>query len=79
MSQVVSGSHKSVNAAYQASKEEIAVSVVSVYNKLNGIELNTSAQLVRYAASAVTPVITERVRAGPRYPGTMLSCLMATV
>ena len=57
MTQVVSGSHKSVHAAYQASKEEIAVSVVSLYNKLNGIEVNTSAELVRYAASAVTPVI----------------------
>ncbi len=57
MSQVVSGSHKSVNAAYQASKEEISVSVVSLYNKLNGIEVNTSAELVRYAAGAVTPVI----------------------
>lgn len=57
MSQVVCGSQKSVNAAYQASKEQIAVSVVSLYNKLNGIEVNTSAELVRYAAGAVTPVI----------------------
>lgn len=57
MSQVVSGSKKSVHAAYQASKEEIGVSVISLYNKLNGIEVNTSAELVRYAAGAVTPVI----------------------
>ncbi|MFH1615414.1 MAG: transposase [Planctomycetota bacterium] len=57
MSQVVCGSQKSVNAAYQASKEEIAVSVVSVYNKLNGIEINTSAELVRYAAGVVASVI----------------------
>jgi IS4 transposase len=57
MSQVVCGSQKSVHAAYQASKEEIAVSVVSLYSKLNGIEVNTSAELVRYAAGAVTPVI----------------------
>ena len=57
MSQVVSGSQKSVHAAYQASQDEIAVSVVSLYSKLNGIEVNTSAELVRYAASAVTPVI----------------------
>jgi IS4 transposase len=46
-----------VYAAHQASKEEIGVSVTSVYNKLNGIEVNTSAELVRYAAGAVTPVI----------------------
>jgi IS4 transposase len=31
--------------------------VASVYNKLNGIEVNTSAELVRYAAGAVTPII----------------------
>lgn len=57
MSQVVCGSRKSVNAAYQAAKEDISVSIVSLYNKLNGIEVNTSAELVRYAASAVAPVI----------------------
>jgi hypothetical protein len=57
MSQVVSGSRASVHAGYQASKEDIGVSVKSLYNKLNGIELNTSAGLVRYAAGAVTPVI----------------------
>ena len=57
MTQVVSGSRHSVHAAYQASKEQIAVSVTSLYNKLNGIEVNTSAELVRYAARAVTPVI----------------------
>ncbi len=67
MSQVVSGSQKSVHAAYQASKEEISVSVVSLYSKLNGIEVNTSAELVRYAAGAVTPVI-EGLRGTQRSP-----------
>ncbi len=57
MCQVVSDSRRSVHAAYQASKEQIAVSVTSLYNKLNGIEVNTSAELVRYAAAAVSPVI----------------------
>ncbi len=57
MAQVVSGSRRTVHAAHQASKEEIGVSVASVYNKLNGIEVNTSAELVRYAAGAVTPII----------------------
>ncbi len=57
LSQVVSGTHSSVNSAYQASKEDISVSVTSLYNKLNGIEINTSAELVRYAAGAVTPII----------------------
>jgi len=39
MSQVVLGSSKSVNAAYMAGKDEINVSITSVYNKLNGIEI----------------------------------------
>jgi IS4 transposase len=57
MSQVVRGSHHSVHAAYQASKEDISVSITSVYNKLNGIETETSAELVRYAARQVAPII----------------------
>ena len=57
MSQVVCGSRNSVHAAYQASTEDIGVSITSVYNKLNGIETSTSAELVRYAAQQVEPVI----------------------
>ena len=57
MSHVVSGSHHSVHAAYQASKDDIGVSITSVYNKLNGIETNISAELVRYAAEQVCPII----------------------
>ena len=57
MSQVVCGSRRSVHAAYQASTEDIGVSITSLYNKLNSIETNTSAELVRYAAKQVEPVI----------------------
>jgi len=57
MSQVVRGSHPSVHAAYQAKKEDIGVSITSVYNKLNGIEPKISADLVRYAAKQVEPII----------------------
>jgi len=57
MSQVVCGVRSSVHAAHQASEEEISVSVTSVYNKLNGIEANTSAELVRYAAGEAKPLI----------------------
>ena len=57
MSQVVCGSHKSLHAAYQASPHEIGVSVTSLYNKVNGIETETSASLVRYSADAVTPIV----------------------
>ncbi len=57
MSQVVLGSHKSIHSAYQASKDEISVSITAIYDKLNGIETNTSAQLVRYAVEQVEPLI----------------------
>lgn len=57
MSLVVHGRHRSVHAAYQASKQDICVSITSVYNKLNGIESETSAELVRYAARQAAPII----------------------
>ncbi len=56
-SQVVCGKRPSLSAAYQASREEIGVSLTSVYNKLNGIEPQTSAELVRYASQRISPVI----------------------
>ena len=67
MSQVVCGSRPSVHAAYQASEEKIGVSITSLYNKLNGIETNTSAELVRYAAQQVEPVI-EKLGGSSRSP-----------
>jgi len=57
MSDVVCGASKSVHAAYQASKEDIGVSIASIYNKLNGIEVKTSASLVRYAAGEMKAII----------------------
>jgi hypothetical protein len=59
MRQIVSRQHPSVHAAYQAAKEPIAVSVKSVYNKLNGIEMGTSAALVRYSAGQAGGLIEE--------------------
>lgn len=59
MCQVVCGGRSSVHAAYQATKDEISVSIASVYNKLNGIEPETSAELVRYAAGRIAPIIEE--------------------
>ena len=38
ISLVVSGTYKSVHAAYQDLKGDIGVSIKSVYNKLNGFE-----------------------------------------
>src|SRR5512143_988915 len=57
MMQVVSRQHPSIHAAYQATQEPIAVSVKSVYNKLNGVETGTSAALVRYSAEQAAGLI----------------------
>ncbi len=51
MNLVVFKTFPSVHAAYQESGEAIEVSIASVYNKLNGLEANTSAALVRDTAS----------------------------
>ena len=76
MSQVVSGSYKSVNAAYQATKEDISVSITSVYNKLNGVEPGTSAQLVHYAVEQVEPIVRELGGAvNPLLPGKRIKLL----
>src|SRR5260370_41676662 len=42
LSLVVSRTHPSVHAAYQASPDEAAVSLPSVYNKLSGLETHVS-------------------------------------
>jgi hypothetical protein len=76
MSQVVSGSYKSVHAACQASKEDISVSITSIYNKLNGIESSTSAQLVHYAVEQVEPIIRKLGGTGaPLLPGKRIKLL----
>lgn len=56
---VVVGSRKSVNAAYRAKlkREEVAVSVNSVYNKLAGIEPSVSESLVRESSTQLSKVI----------------------
>jgi hypothetical protein len=57
MASVVCRTHRSVNAAYQASPEEIGVSIQSLYEKLAGIETETSAELVRHTARRLEPLI----------------------
>ena len=76
MSQVVRGSQPSVHAAFQASVEDVGVSITSVYNKLNGIEADTSAELVRYAAEQVEPIIIELLgEQTPLLPGKRIKLL----
>lgn len=71
MMQVVSRQQPSIHAAYQAAQEPIAVSVKSVYNKLNGLEPGTSAALVRSSAEQAGELIAEGDAAGAagRLPG----------
>jgi Transposase DDE domain len=57
MGLVVSRSHRSINAAYQASAAEVGVSIKSVYAKLANVEPATSAALVRHTANRLAPVI----------------------
>ena len=63
MASVVCRVHHSVHAAYQASLEQIAVWIRSVYNKLESLEPDLSAELVRHTARKLTPVI-RRMKGG---------------
>jgi IS4 transposase len=57
MSLVVCGIHPSVNAAYRAKAKELGVSRSAVYDKLNGIESQVSAAMVRDTAAEMAPLI----------------------
>jgi Transposase DDE domain len=57
LSQVVFRIKPSVRAAYRDCADEVGASLISVYNKLNGLETHTSAELVRSSASVVTPLL----------------------
>lgn len=68
MHDVVCGVYPAVNAAYKAS--DIGVSVQALYQKLNNLEITTSAALVRYVADTVTPILEELGGTPPpRLPG----------
>jgi hypothetical protein len=57
LSQVVFRIKPSVRAAYRDQEEKVGASLISLYNKLNGVETHTSAELVRYSASVLAPLI----------------------
>ncbi len=57
MNQVVFCVQPSVRAAYRDQEADVGTSLVSVYNKLKGIETQTSAELVRYSAREFAPII----------------------
>ena len=66
LSQVVFRITPSVRAAYRDHTDQVGASLISLYNKLNGVETHTSAELVRYSAAALRPLIAQLD--GPRAP-----------
>jgi hypothetical protein len=76
MCQVVLGTRESVHAAWQNSRKEIGVSVAAVYDKLNGVEPETSAGLLRYASGEAAKVVEKIGGAAPSpLPGLRLKLL----
>jgi hypothetical protein len=57
MALVVCRVRPSVNAAYQAKKEEVGVTVRALYDKLECLEPGISAALVRHTAARLEPII----------------------
>ena len=57
MNQVVFCRQPSGRAAYQAHQNDVGPSLVSVYNKLNGLETHTAAELGRDRAREFAPLI----------------------
>ena len=70
LSQVVFRIKPSVRAAYRDHEDKVGASLISLYNKLNGVETHTSAELVRYSAAVLAPLI-EQLDGGraPWLPG----------
>jgi len=59
LSDVVFCIQPSLHAAYRHHEDTVGTSVVSVSNKLNGVETHTSAELVRYSATVLRPLIAQ--------------------
>jgi Transposase DDE domain len=76
MSEVVLGVHPTVHAAYQANKEAIGVSTTALYNKLDRIETDVAAALVRDSAALAEPVVKALRASHPRWvPGYQIKVL----
>jgi IS4 transposase len=57
LAEVVNRQRRSINAAYLARQESMEVSVKAVYDKLSGVEVSVSEQLVRDTAGEMEAVI----------------------
>jgi hypothetical protein len=71
MRQVMFCVQPSVRAAYRAHEVDVGTSIISVYNKLNGLETHTSSELVRDSAREFAPLIASM--GGKRGIGSKLS------
>jgi IS4 transposase len=67
MSEVVLGVHPTVHAAYQANTNAIGVSTTALYNKLDRVETEVSAALVRDSAELAEPVVKALRASHPRW------------
>jgi hypothetical protein len=65
MSLVVCGIQPTVNAAYKAKATEINVNRSAVYQKLNGVETQVSAALLRETAAELGPLIQQMGGSSP--------------
>jgi hypothetical protein len=71
LSHVVFQIKPSVRAAYWDHKDQLGASLISLYNKLNGVETHTSAELVRYSAAVLRLLIAQLDgQRSPWLPGT---------
>jgi hypothetical protein len=62
----------SVRAAYRDHEDKVGASLISLYNKLNGVETHTAAALVRSRAAVVAPLIEQLD--GARVPLDLFTC-----
>ena len=79
LSHVVFRIKPSVRAAYRDQEETVGASLISVYNKLNGVELHTSAALGHYSATECIPLVTQlEGERAPWLPGYRVKILDGT-
>lgn len=70
LSLAVTRTAKSLHSAYQIEREEIGVSFTSLCNKINGVELNVSRELIRQSAERLATVSRElKIKVEPVVPG----------
>lgn len=70
LSLTVFGIRRSVNAAYVAARDRVGVSVKSLYNKLNGVEIKVSRELVRQPTGQLRQIVRAmRMPCSTAFPG----------